>query len=403
MQGGAAAGALAAKPVAGWEHSLNPGETVAGVLVDGDMSVSGLGTVTYNDGKHVLAFGHPFFNLGPVDMPMTRGEVLMTLASAFQPNKMANATDVVGALHQDRHSGIMGVLGASSEMIPVTMRVRSLDDKEAVRNEKDFHVNVFVHQKWTPYLMMLTLYNSVSELNEFADEATYRLSGQVQFNGMGPISLSTMQASGELPMPAPMLLAGWWGDKFNRLYLNNVKTPDIKRVDVTVDLLPERRVATIESAWVPNADVRPGDRVPVTVFLRPYRGAPIEREFTIAIPDGLSRGDHRIMLSDADTVNRMQNIAGLMNRFLDVPETASLLNQERTNDKLYVSLVEPSPTAYYEDKTLPSLPSSILNVMQAGRAANRTLFTSNETASEQMALKFDYVVTGSYSLRIHVK
>ena len=403
VQGGAAAGALASKPVAGWEHSLNPGDTVAGVLVDGDMSVSGLGTVTYNDGKHVLAFGHPFFNLGPVDMPMTKGEVLMTLSSAFQPNKMANATDVVGALHQDRHSGIMGVLGASSEMIPVTMRVRALDDKEAVRNEKDFHINVFVHQKWTPYLMMLTLYNSVSELNEFADEATYRLSGTVDLKSQGHINLSTMQASGELPMPAPMLLAGWWGDKFNRLYLNNVKTPDVRRVDVTVDLLPDRRVATIESAWVPNADVRPGERVPVTVFLRPYRGAPIEREFTIAIPEGLSRGDHRIMLSDADTVNRMQNLAGQMNRFLDVPETVSLLNQERTNDTLYVSLVEPSPPAYYEDKTLPSLPSSILNVMQAGRAANRTLFTSNETASEQMALKFDYVVTGSYSLRLHVK
>ncbi|MGO9259713.1 MAG: hypothetical protein ACLQU1_25880 [Bryobacteraceae bacterium] len=403
VQGGAATGTLTSKPVAGWQHSLNPGETVAGVLVDGDMSVSGLGTVTYNDGKRVLAFGHPFFNLGPVDMPMTKGEVLMTLASAFQPNKMANATEVVGALHQDRHSGIMGVLGATSEMIPVTMRVRSLDDKEAVKNQKDFHFNVFVHQKWTPYLMMLTLYNSVSELNEFADEATYRLSGHVELNGQGSISLSTMQASGEMPMPAPMVLAGWWGDKFNRLYLNNVKTPDVKRVNVTVDLLPERRVATIESAWVPNADVRPGDRVPVTVFLRPYRGAPIQREFTVNIPDGLAKGDHRIMLSDADTVNRMQNIAGLMNRFLDLPETVSLLNQERTNDKLYVSLVEASPTAYYEDKTLPSLPSSVLNVMQAGRAANRTLFTSSETASEQMALKFDYVVTGSYSLRIHVK
>ena len=109
------------------------------------------------------------------------------------------------------------------------------------------------------------------------------------------------------------------------------------------------------------------------------------------------------MLSDADTVNRMQNMAGMMNRFLDLPETVSLLNQERTNNKLYVSLVDASPTAYYDDKTLPSLPSSVLNVMQAGRAPNRTLFTSPETASEQMALPFDYVVSGSYSLRIHVK
>ena len=91
MQGGAAGSEVqTAKPAKGWENSLNPGDTVAGVLVSGDMSVSGVGTVTYNDGKRVLAFGHPFFNLGPVDMPMAKGEVVMTLASAFQPNKMAN-------------------------------------------------------------------------------------------------------------------------------------------------------------------------------------------------------------------------------------------------------------------------------------------------------------------------
>jgi hypothetical protein len=401
--GGAASGVYTNKPAPGWERSLNPGETVAGVLVNGDMSVTGLGTVTYNDGKRVLAFGHSLFDLGPVDMPMSKGEVLMTLASAYQPNKMANATQIVGKLRQDRHSGIMGVLGAESEMVPVTLKVRSVDAHDAVLRQKDLRFNVFVQQKWTPYLMMLTLYNSLSELNEFADEATYRLSGKVEMNGQPEISLATMQASGEMPMPAPVALANWWGEKFNRLYLNNVKLPALKSVNLTVDLLPERRVATIENAWVSDPEVRAGDEVPVKVYLRPYRGEPIAREFNVKIPVGLAKGDHRIVLSDADTANRMQSVAGQMNRFMDLPETVSLLNQERANNKLYVSLVQSSPTAYYDDKTMPSLPSSVLNVMQAGRAPNRSLVTSPETASQQMALTFDYVVTGSYSLRIHVK
>jgi hypothetical protein len=197
VQGGAANDIHSNKPAPGWEHALNPGESIAGVLVDGDMSVTGLGTVTYNDGKRVLGFGHPFFNLGPVSIPMSKGEVIMTLASSYQPNKMANATEIVGALHQDRYTGIMGVLGAESDMIPVTVKVRSLDDKEKLTGEKNFHFNVFVHQKWTPYLMMLTLYNSLSQLNEFADEATYRLNGKVELSGQPSISLSTMAANGE--------------------------------------------------------------------------------------------------------------------------------------------------------------------------------------------------------------
>src|SRR5262249_13370619 len=159
------------------------------------------------------------------------------------------------------------------------------------------------------------------------------------------------------------------------LYLNNVKSADVKSVNVTVDLLPERRVAAIENAWVANADVRPGEDVTVKAFLRPYRGEPIQREFTVKVPPGLAEGDHRIVLSDAETVNRMQNAAASMNRFLDLPEAVSLINQERTNNKLYVSLVEASPTAYYDDKALPSLPTSVLNVMQAGRAPTRSMFT----------------------------
>jgi hypothetical protein len=391
------------KPVAGWEHALNPGESVATVLVDGDMGISAFGTVTYNDGKRVLAFGHPLFNLGPVDMPLAKSEVVLTLASQFQPSKMANATEIVGALRQDRHSGIMGELGATSPMIPVTLNVRSLDAKDAVLGQKSFHYNVFVHQKWTPTLMMLTLYNSISNLNDFADEATYRLSGKVEMNGTHNIGLATMQATGDMPMPAPMALAVWLGDKLNRLYLNNVNVPDVKGVSLNLDLLPERRVAAIETGWVANTEVQAGDELAVKVSLRPYRGEPMQREVTVKIPAGLAKGEHRILLSDADTLNRMQNVAGFMNRFIDVPQAVSLLNQERTNNRLYVSLVQASPTAYYDDKTMPNMPSSVLNVIQAGRASNRAMVTTPETASEQTSIPFDYVVTGSYFLKIHVK
>ena len=404
VQGGAGSAMYTTKPAPGWQTSLAPGDAVAGVLVSGDMSVSGLGTVTYNDGRRVLAFGHPFFNLGPVTMPMSKGEVLMVLASAFQPNKFANATEIVGALHQDRHSGIMGVLGEETQMIPVSVKVRSFGEHDAVRAEKEFRFNVFDQQKWTPYLMMLTLYNSVSGLNEFMEEATYRLSGTVEMAGGGPgLSLTTMQASGDMPMPAPILLAGWWGDKFNRLYLNPVNTPRVKRVNVTVDLLPERRVAMIENAWASASDARAGEDIAVRVFLRPYRGDRIEREIKVHIPAGVARGEHRVLLGDADTLNRVQSIAGSLSRSIDVPQTVSLINQERSNNRLYVALLEASPTAYYDDKTMPSVPASVLNVMQSGRTSSRPVVTSPESATEQASIPFDYVVSGSYTLKINVK
>jgi len=402
-QGGAGSALYSTKPAAGWQDSLQPGQTVAGVLVSGDMGVTGLGTVTYNDGKRILAFGHPFFNVGPVDMPMSKGEVLMVLGSSYQPNKIANATEIVGALHQDRHSGIMGVLGDEAPMAPVTVNVRSMALDGSVKAEKTYHFNVFQQQKWTPYLMMMTLYNSLTGINESVDEATYRLTGTARLTGGGELNLSNMQSSNDSPMPAPMMVSAWWGDKFNRLFNNAVKAPELKDAEVTVDLLPERRIATIENAWTPNTDVRAGDDIPVKVFLRPWRGERLERSFTLKLPAGISKGEHRILLSDAQTANGIQALGFASNRYIEVPQLVSLLNQERGNNKLYVSLIASDPTAYYEDKTLPSLPSSVLNVMQAGRTAAQSVLTTPESASEQMSIPFDYVVNGSYTLRVTVK
>jgi len=251
---------------------------------------------------------------------------------------------------------------------------------------------------------MATLFNSISGVNDAAEEATYRMTGDIELEGQSPISLTTMLAAGDVtPMPAPMLLAGWWGDKFNKLFGNNVNVPKLRRVNATVDLLPQRRIASIENAWVPSTEVEPGTEVPVKVYLRPYRGERIEREVRVKIPAGIPKGDHKILLSDAETLNRMQTVAGATNHFMDLPATVSLINQERSNNRLYVSLVQPRPTYYEEDKTMPSLPASVLNVMQASRAGNRPFVSSGESTQEQASIPFEYVISGSQSIKITVR
>ena len=170
--GGANGNSYSSTPIAGWDKSLQPGEAIAGVLVNGDLAITGLGTVSYNDGRRVLGFGHSFFNLGPISMPMSGGEIIHVLSSAYQPNKYANATGIVGALRQDRHSGIMGVLGEAAEMIPVSLTVRSW--AAGTPRDTKLRFNVFVHPKWTPYLILLTTFNSLQDLNDgTSDEATY--------------------------------------------------------------------------------------------------------------------------------------------------------------------------------------------------------------------------------------
>src|SRR5260370_3948298 len=122
--------------------------------------------------------------------------------------------------------------------------------------------------------MMMDVFNYNSGLNDFAEETSYRRSGKVELDGQPGLAISTMLTSNEAPAPAPIQLAGWWGDKFNRLFLNSVHMPKLKSVDAIIDILPERRVATIENAWIPSSEVEAASEVPMKEFLPPHHRQP---------------------------------------------------------------------------------------------------------------------------------
>lgn len=403
VQGGAAASLKSTSLAPDWKTSLRPGDTVSMILVSGDINISSACTVTYNDGSRVLICGHAFLNIGPLNMPMAKGEVLWVLASSFQPNKIPNATEVVGTFTQDRHLGMLGKLGEKPRMIPVKLALRSLNAQGLAFKTNTLRFEVMENQKFTPQLMMLGLFNAISGMNEFADDTTYRISANVTLAGGQKLDLRTMLAPTDTPVPASLQSAMWFGDKINKLFANAVRMPDLGAVDVTIDLIPERRTAVIESAWIPSNEVEPGSELPVKVFLRPYRGGRVEREIKLKVPVGLAAGNYRIQLSDAAALNGMQAMTPLANRFMELTQTVALLNQERANNRLYAALVQPRPTVYTDEKTLPNLPSSVLNVMQNGRTNSRTFIASPETPVSEESIPFDYVISGSHSLRLTVK
>ena len=80
-------------------------------LVTGDLELGATGTVTHVDGDRVYAFGHPFYNLGPTEFPMTRAYVYVVLPSLLSSMKIASLGDVIGTFQQDRATAIAGTLG----------------------------------------------------------------------------------------------------------------------------------------------------------------------------------------------------------------------------------------------------------------------------------------------------
>jgi len=374
---------------------LVPGSAVSAVLVRGDMNVAGTCTVTYVDPRRLLACGHPLLQFGHIEMPMTKAYVVATLASPANAFKIVNTTEPVGAFVQDRHSGILGEFGVSPQMIPVTLRVRG------GTHAKEFHYEVLNNAKMTPVAIMTTVFNSLQGLNEAGDDATYRMTGKIRVQGYPDVSLQNMFAPMDPAQPTAFAAALSLGDRFSRIFDNPYATPAIDGVTLDFEVLRERRWARLESVRTDVTEARPGDEITIEASLRPYRGERIVRQIQVKVPTSTPKGTLRILVSDGDTLDHGRRTPG-PGRKLDLGSTIALLNKEHTNDRLYVSMLEANPQAMVEDKVMPTLPLSVMNVME-GMRGTQDMVIVGESSVNEYSTPMDYVVTGAQVLTVSIK
>jgi hypothetical protein len=380
---------------------IEAGSAVSAVLVRGDMDIAATCTVTYVDPQRLLACGHPLLQFGEVDLPMTKATVLATLPSPLNAFKIVNTTETIGAFVQDRQSGIMGVPGRESNMIPVTVAMHSVGEHGAAT--KEFHYEILNNARLSPLAMMATVFNALHGTNEYGEDITYRMHGVLSVKGYPDVTLRNMFAPQDNGQPAAALAAATIGDRFGRIYSNPFDAPDVEGVKLDFDLVRERRSARLEAARTDMTEARPGDQITVETVIRPYRGERLVRQIPIRIPTSTSKGTLRILVSDGDTLDRMRRGTPMMNRGLGLAPTIALLNKERANDRVYVSLIESDPEAMVADKVMPTLPLSVMNVMENMRGTQDMVVLGESSVSEASTDSLDYVVSGAQMLTINIK
>ena len=375
---------------------LVPGSAVSAILVRGDMNIAGTCTVTYIDDSHLLACGHPLMQSGNIDLPMTKATVLATLASEQSSFKIVNSTEPVGAFVQDRRAGIMGRFDRQPQMIPVTLTF------SGVAHPKTFHYEVLNNAKLTPAAMMATVFNAIQGINEYGEDTTYRLQGDISVLGYPKLSVRNMYAPADGATPTAYEIALAIGEHFSRIFENPYETPKIEGVELNFNLVPDRRSARLETVRTDVTEARPGDEITIETLLKPYRGESIVRNIPVKIPTSTPRGTLHILVSDGDTLDKMHRVTGPMTRHLDLGSTIALLNKEHANSDVYVSLLENNPQAMVEDKVMPTLPLSVMNVMD-GMRGTRDMIVVAESAVDEAATPVDYVVTGSQVITVNIK
>jgi len=376
---------------------LEPGSAVSAVLVRGDMDIAATCTVTYIDPQRLLACGHPLLQFGSVDIAMNKAQVLATLPSPLNAFKIVNTTERAGTFVQDRHTGVLGVFGKQPEMIPVTLTIHGSG------NTKEFHYEVLNNPRLSPVAIMATVFNALKGVNQYGEEITYRLNGAIDVRGFPVVGLKNMFTPAENGQPAAMAVALSLGERFGRIYDNPYNAPAVSSVKLDFDLVRERRWARLESARTDVTEARPGDQIIVETVLAPYRGERVVRQIPVKIPTSASKGNLRILVSDGETLDRVNRTNPAFGRKLDLASTIALLNKEHANNRLYVSLLEADPEARVADKVMPTLPISVMNVMDGMRGNQEMIVSGESNVDETATPSLDYVVSGAQLLTVTVK
>ena len=372
------------------------GSAISAIIVSGDLNMAATCTVTYVDAKRLLACGHPITQFGDISLPMTKAEVMATVASQLDPIKIINTTQTVGAFTQDRQSGVLGRFGEHAPMIPVTLTIRGIPQPHV------YHFSVAEHPKLTTGAMTVSVFQALQETNGYNDPSSFRLHGVIEIAGHQPVVIDDLVAP-DAARPSSLLTALTIAQRFDRIFGNPRQMPDIRAVTLSLDAAPSRESATLIDAHTIDPVVHPGDNITVEATLRPYRQAPRMERMTVRLPRTLPAGPVRLLVSDGATLDHtLHLIPNPAAPPLSLDATIAGLNELHPSDRIYVTLLAPVAQATLEGRSLPAVPLSMASVLQPDQ--NDGSFTlDGETAIALGSKPLDLALSGSQVITVDVK
>ncbi len=332
---------------------LLPGAAFGATLVRGDLDMTAIGTVTWTSGDQVVGFGHPFLMLGPIAMPMTRAHVFGYFPSLMSSFKLAAPAGEIGAVTQDRFAGVAGLRGAKVKMVPIRVEMKGPGDQT-----RSWKFDLAPDPLLTPGLLNLSLLNLLSVEEKAAGDVSLRLTegSRIQVDEGLDIKLDNLFAGSQSTLYAAGTVAF-----MTYLVMNNEERPSgIDGVNLRFEYEDARRTARIERIWLERYTARPGETVMLHADLQPFREAPFTVDLALKIPAEAPEGKVLLQVGDSLTVSRMESVGGgqtFVPRNLE--HLVWLLNNIRSNQKVYASVIKPDDGAFIAGQRLPNLPPSI--------------------------------------------
>ena len=340
------------------DNDPKPGQPLAGVLMSGDFHFTGTGTVTWRHGNRILAFGHPFLQSGPAEMPMASAEILTVVQSVARSFKLSNTGPIIGTIYQDRLTAIAGEIGRKPNTTHVEVHLDAPGGKA-----RFFQGELFQNQMLSPILSAISLLESLYDTMESEEQQTIYMDTTLEVPGHEPVKL-TDAASGE---DGPFELVIRELTMYESLLNNPCEFPNVKSLTFRVRLADGWKSSRLDSLNMDRDEVKPGSTLHAIIGLRDYRGEPSSLPVSVPIPADLRAPEVRLFVGDADAARRMDEPPPVPPQTLD--QVLDRLRLTRSHQNICVKLLETAPGVAVEGKNLPNLPPSVVAQFESPNAS----------------------------------
>jgi len=386
-------GAAASNGDGGPPNDLGPGSALGVVLIDGDATLSAIGTLTHREGNRILAYGHPLFHAGPVELPMTSVRIHTIVPSIGVSFKMGSAGPIVGAIRQDLRAGVVGVIGEAPAMLPVRLAIEGTSGREV------FRYRTARGTMLEPFLLNWVAANSLLQQGWRTGETSVDARIAIHYNGGRTLTrrdrIDTSSPAGDVAGsilgPIPLLLANPFGKV------------SIDSVAFDLSYRPGSRRTTLVDLRSGEGRIQAGERIRLVARLVDYQRA--ERELTIDLPvPGRWAGQTLLIVAGgardltdwdrdrAPALYEPRDLEGLERLIRDFPDEGDLL----------VRVYGEGEGTALGDRELGRLPGSVLAVLGTANRGGPAGPAPNPLLDERR-IDAGGVVTGALMVRVGIE
>lgn len=373
---------------------LEPGSAVGIQLVGGDVSVAAVGTATLVEDGRVLAFGHPLFNSGSIEMPMIGAYVHALMPLQTASFKYASATDVIGAVLVDKRRAVAGRLGDAAPTVPLRVIVRTAGVPDATH----YSFDVVRSRAITSFFSGMALADAVSEAAKGVGAAsvTFRavvstLSESIEYENFFVTEDPTFRTAGEL------------GTLLDVIYDNALEEIDPTEVAVDVTIEEGLRRTEITRVEAGRSIYRPGDTVRVALTLRDWQGPDSTMVIDLALPGSLPDGDVRLRVGGASSFHEWEaERLGEGLRPRTYAQLLDLIDRSRPGNTVVAQIVAPGPGISLSGSEMRGIPRRVALVLATSATSGAVDPTEGVVVAER-ALPLESEVQGDHEIVLHIR